>query len=359
MAPSAAPAQAAGHALSRDQGPPLIAEGLICKAVTSESPLPTDERIDLVATYLADDGTRVVLAVENKIHAGESHDQLASYARELLRQYGYERTAICLVFLTPAGRPPTTLDDETAGDSRLHIRVASWARIAKLLWQNPPEEESAEHQLFTQTVARHIDEDLMGETLDRSDARALFEDPECARTLLRICKEQPQLGDMREAWVTRVSAWLSNKERPWGQVATTIYPSSHGREIREIKVQVHAWDAAGIPLCIMVHNDTPHRGPAVRLLVYAPHYERNAAGLQRLAELSEGVIDGSYARAWPGCPWSRVLASDRETSNPKSRQVDHYAYNKETIEQCLAALDKQFGEIETAVHRYLKESAPQ
>lgn len=334
----------------------LTAADLHRTNLAAEAPLPNDQRIDLVARYTSrsTSGGSLVVAVENKIGAGESPDQLDSYARELLRQYPDPSCHIILVFLTPRGRAPETLS--AVPDDRLHPRVFSWERIAALLNTHSPDAVHLDHLSFTRSIQRHIKESLMGETPARMDTQELFDDPDCARTLLRICQAQPLLGDMLDAWVERVREWLASKDPAWRDIVLSVYPTSFSRGIREIKIGVQRWDDSGIPLRFMIHNDeTGHSGPAVRILIYMDHYDNNAPALNRLAELADGAIDPEYGRAWPGFPWQRVLTDDRESPEPESRLVHHYAYNEQTIEQCLENLRDQFSSIEPAIHRFLNQ----
>jgi len=350
----AAPPGWVAGVLTDSEDQPFDGKALTCRSVTTESTLPSNERVDLVAHYTSSDGQRLVLAIENKIHAGESPGQLDAYAKALLRQYRAEDTQIVLVFLTPAGRTPASLGGGGAGDEGFEVRVASWARLASLLEAHPPQEDE-EHRVFAGLIARHLKEKLMGETPERAYTRALFEDPECARTLLQICAEQPVLGDMHDAWVERVRQWLEGWNPAWTDITPAIDPASKFPAIREIKITVQAWDDAGLPVRIMVHNDTPHRGPAVRLVIYNEAYPANAETLKRFATLGAGAVDADYGRAWSGFPWYRVLASDRGSDEPAARQVHHYAYNDETVEKCLACLDEQFREIAPAMRRLLEE----
>ena len=138
LTPEAAPPGWVGRPLTDLDGSAVDKGALAYESVATETALPNNARIDLVAHYGTGEGQRVVLAVENKIHAGESPGQLDVYAEALQCQYDAEDALIVLVFLTPAGRTPSSLSSASVDDERFQVRVASWARLASLLETHPP-----------------------------------------------------------------------------------------------------------------------------------------------------------------------------------------------------------------------------
>ncbi|WP_318432765.1 PDDEXK-like family protein [Photobacterium leiognathi] len=82
------------------------------------------ENIDLIIEYL---NTKLVIAVENKIWAKEQSKQVGRYQEILLTRYPNHKLA--LVYLSPNGRKPTTLNR----DLEVPVYCMSYGQIAKQL----------------------------------------------------------------------------------------------------------------------------------------------------------------------------------------------------------------------------------
>jgi len=158
------PRRFAGPVVNQDELP-LRPEELVLQRISCEAELGQLGRIDVLAEYSVgnDSGAGLVLATENKIHAGEAPDQIGGYSRALNERYADRGSHVILVFLTPNGRPPSSL---RTSESALTVpRLFSWRRIGELLRDNPPHDE--EHVAFARMTTQHIREDLMGDTSDK------------------------------------------------------------------------------------------------------------------------------------------------------------------------------------------------
>ncbi|WP_025167744.1 PDDEXK-like family protein [Pseudomonas taeanensis] len=105
-------------------GPALLQENLAA-AFGADSRISRElESIDLVVEFPA---ARLVIAIENKIWAGEQPQQIERYQETLLNRYPSYHHG--LVFLTPSGRPPETINFE----SQVPVYCMSYGQISSLL----------------------------------------------------------------------------------------------------------------------------------------------------------------------------------------------------------------------------------
>lgn len=105
-------------------GTPLSLSSLISATDQNVRVYRELENIDLVIEYPA---SKVVIAIENKIWAKEQQNQVARYQDILLTRYPNHKLA--LVYLSPNGRKPTTLNNE----STVPVYCMSYGQIAKQL----------------------------------------------------------------------------------------------------------------------------------------------------------------------------------------------------------------------------------
>ncbi|PSV18866.1 PD-(D/E)XK nuclease family protein [Photobacterium kishitanii] len=110
--------------LHRESGEPLSLSTLISSTDQNVRIYRELENIDLVIEY---QDSNLLIAIENKIWAKEQPDQVARYQEILLTRYPKHHLA--LVYLSPNGRKPTTLNR----DSKTPIYCMSYGQIAKQL----------------------------------------------------------------------------------------------------------------------------------------------------------------------------------------------------------------------------------
>lgn len=110
--------------LKLESGTPLSLSNLISATNQNVRVYRELENIDLVIEYPA---SKVVIAIENKIWAKEQQNQVARYQDILLTRYPNHQVA--LVYLSPSGRKPTTLNR----DSNVPVYCMSYGQISKLL----------------------------------------------------------------------------------------------------------------------------------------------------------------------------------------------------------------------------------
>ena len=110
------------------------------------------ENIDLVIEYPA---SKLVIAIENKIWAKEQVNQVARYQEILLTRYPHHRLA--LVYLSPNGRKPTTLNR----DSDVPVYCMSYGEIAKQLELVKSRSNEAAKHFISQFIS-HIEAYMTG-----------------------------------------------------------------------------------------------------------------------------------------------------------------------------------------------------
>ncbi|GAB7228619.1 hypothetical protein VrSk94_23070 [Vibrio rotiferianus] len=110
--------------LHLESGSPLPLSSLISSTDQNVRVYRELENIDLVVEFPA---TKLVIAIENKIWAKEQPNQVARYQEILSTRY--QSHDLALVYLSPNGRKPTTLNR----DSPVPVYCMSYGQVAKQL----------------------------------------------------------------------------------------------------------------------------------------------------------------------------------------------------------------------------------
>jgi len=277
------------------------------------------DRVDVtVVACPAGGGRDVVLGIENKIHAGEQHRQVARYQESMSARFGHARKAI--VFLTPTGRAPTTA---TAGHD-VPVISRSYGHLADVLAAaaNDAVAPSREQRVLAELI-EHIQEDILGNDTIRDQVRALYAaHPDAIRLLAEY---RPGLEDIRGSYLARLRAAHADI-RDW------VYPTRGS--IREIKVRREAWTAARLPFTVMLHAYCVEHDPrpAVRLWVSEPdlqsHRKELAAWAARVSAANrfpDGVaVDPSFPVVTGWDHWHRVLS---EPDHPENAVVGDLSFS--------------------------------
>jgi hypothetical protein len=110
------------------------------------------DNIDLVIEFAS---SRLVLAIENKIWAGEQSRQIERYQETLASRYNGYKAA--MIFLTPDGRAPETINPH----SSIPVYCMSYGRLAYLL--KPLKEQANDAALhFIEQFINHIEVYMAG-----------------------------------------------------------------------------------------------------------------------------------------------------------------------------------------------------
>lgn len=131
---------------------PLHQESLVA-ALGSKSIISRElENIDLVVEFPA---VRLVIAIENKIWAREQPRQIERYQDTLLKRYpGYQHG---LVFLTPSGREPETVNP----NSPVPVYCMSYGQISALLRDSSAKAHPAAATFIHQFIS-HVERYMSG-----------------------------------------------------------------------------------------------------------------------------------------------------------------------------------------------------
>ncbi|MCC4784488.1 PD-(D/E)XK nuclease family protein [Vibrio lentus] len=138
--------------LHLESGSPLPLSVLISSTDQNVRVYRELENIDLVIEYPA---SKLVIAIENKIWANEQSEQVARYQDIILTRYPNHKLA--LVYLSPNGRKPTTLNR----NSRVPVYCMSYGQVASQLeLVKSRGNESAEY--FISQFISHIEAYMTG-----------------------------------------------------------------------------------------------------------------------------------------------------------------------------------------------------
>ncbi len=288
-------------------------------------------RIDIVV-QITSSHHQVVVGIENKIDAGEGHEQLGRYQAAL--EDAFSNQTPILVFLTPTGREPTTADSESqiptvSADYNLILEAVDVA-LRKA-------EPGSGDQHALQVIAKHVREDILGEETEvKSVVRELWRTH--GKALRLAMEHRPRLEDIRSLY----EALLHER---FGDDADTYYWRSKG-ELREIKMGLASWWDAGCPFEFILHVDDEGL-PLVRLLVWHESYDENAVFLRKWARdvsaSNPDLVDEEFTlvRNWGG--WRRVLV---EPDHPASAILDERAFDGATAKAAVEAVVRLYEKLQ-------------
>lgn len=241
---------------------------------------------------------RLVIAIENKIHASDQREQLTRYQQSLCDLFPhYEHRAI--VYLTPEGRDSPTANVDC---QRVPIYYQSYAQIAELLTRSRPLTTPSAGAFLDQFI-RHIERTMT----DSSDIQELcwgvFEQNEDAfehlakhliycrerkyRERFTALKQEVDTGSQFSEWRGEIEALVSSKFKG-------------DNPLFDLDVRLNSWPA-GVWVKLYKHT----------WLGVFPYFldkdgETVALHLQRFCSPSRDVPN------WPGHKFASVRFQDRE-----------------------------------------------
>jgi|GEM_PF-5799073 len=207
--------------------------------------------IDIVLRVESDEGNGAVLAFENKIDAWERDHQISDYQKAIGRLFPTNSAAV--IFLTPLGREPRTSDR----NAPVPAVMLGYDILRDILMEVADETGDGPCEWVLRSLARHIEEEVMGGNSEREMVMQLWRQYPAA--MRAVVAHRPRLKHVR----TQFERHLQEALPPGISMEVTTLPSQGN--IREIKVMVKQWNAAGLPLTFMLVEE--RREPTVRLLV--------------------------------------------------------------------------------------------
>lgn len=293
--------------------------------------------IDVVVEVSGPAG-RAAVGIENKIDAGEQPDQLSRYQATLA--LAYPDHAAAMLFLTPAGRAPTTAE----ASHRVPVVPIGYGWLAEALSgalrATPPGGAGGSMGSARERDARvlrelrdHVKEEILGEGEPgpKELVRELWRDH--GRALGLAVRYRPRLSDFRDAYV----AALENRFPD----ARFDFFRRKG-ELVEVKMNLRSWDRAGFPFTFILHAWEGER-PQVRALVWRDSYRKRAgqlSGWAREANASLGpdaapVFDGAFTPVARWTYWHRVFL---EEDYPASAEVGDQSFDADTTREAVGAV---------------------
>ena len=269
----------------------------------------------------------VIVGIENKIDAGEGHEQLRRYQNVLDRTFPNQ--ASVMIFLTPTGRGPTT----AISDHPVPTVSAGYGLIVQAVEEALRETRpgSRDERVLSE-IATHLREEILGEETEvKTLVRELWK--EHGRALHLALEHRPRLEDIRSLYEALL------RER-FGDDAYTYYWKTGG-ELREIKASLHSWKNAGCPFEFMLF--AADGLPMVRLLIWGHSYNAHAESLREWARevnaSAPAMLDEEFTKLphWPS--WRRVFL---EEALPAEAVLDEQAFDDATARAAVEAVVRFF-----------------
>lgn len=254
---------------------------------------------------------RTVVAIENKVFAGEQTDQVARYQAQLEADYPVEQWYPCLVFLSPFGAAPETANE----NSRVPVVPLDYQLIASLLKDAGQIDGEAESARFAQGLADHITHEILGHHPMEKEIWALWSDPAHARAMAEAVRHCPDLTSVKDAYLDRVRKWASS-ELGVTVAHEAIYPTK-GTPC-ELAFYVQEWLDAGLPVLIKfywfadpAYWEEPDHQPAIRAFIWWKEFETARDALQAVHERCPDVVSANFrpVKNW-GKNYHRFLKED-------------------------------------------------
>lgn len=245
---------------------------------------------------------RTVVAIENKVFAGEQKNQVARYQAQLERDYPSRDWRTCLVFLTPFGVAPETENKE----SPVPIVLLDYRLVASLLRDAVAIDRQTDSTRFVQGLADHITHEILGDHPMEKEIWALWSDPAHARAMAEAVRHCPDLMSVKDLYLERVRKWAAS-ELGLTIVDESLYPTK-GTPC-ELAFYVREWQALGLPVLIKfywhadpAHWEEPDRQAAIRALVWWEDFKAANAAFEAVQARQPEVVSADFA---PVKNWNR------------------------------------------------------
>ena len=265
-------------------------------------------RIDLVAQLQR---LKFAVAIEVKVKAPEGNNQISKYQTVLARRFPNYKKIV--VFLTPKGEPPSTACER----DDVRVLSMSWSNIADIINVCPG--SGNEHDFRVQ-ISKHIYRNLMNDKEERRIIIDLLKEGDNKNTVRKIVDNYPHLGDEEylNAYKCIVAELLFTDK---SNLVLETY--TYRGIVRELKIKVVFWTAAGLPFVLMLYN---YENSAIRVLIHNNDYQENQEDLIEFSQQSGDVI-GDYQQLTHWTCWRSVFASEGNNA-----EVDETLINAEIYE---------------------------
>jgi len=251
---------------------------------------------------------RAVVAIENKVFAGEQAEQVARYQAQLEHDYPPDVWCRCLVFLTPYGVAPNTRSRERM----VPVISLDYRFIADLLdtaSTSNPETESAR---FAGGLAEHIRHEILGDHPMQKDIWALWSDPAHARAMAEAVRHAPDLMSVKDDYLEHVRRWAENT---CGLTLTdvSLYPTKGIP--KELAFTFMQWKNAGLPVLIKFYWysntafwEDPGYQPTIRALIWWEDFSNKKDNFETLRSRYPQRVSQTFEpiKNW-GRHWHRFL----------------------------------------------------
>lgn len=269
-------------------------------------------RVDVVIDIASPSGGLVV-GIENKINAGEQTDQLARYQASLAT--GFAGRPVLLVFLTPTGRRPQTVNI----DANVPTVDLGYARLNAVLEASLKEVPSGSRvQRVLSEIIDHVREDILGQDDQSVQAKVRELWREHPKALSLATRNRPRLAGIEGAFRQHIVPKL-------GADATFLTYPGRG-DLREIKLSLRGWHERGLPFTFMLYAQD-FGPPAVRVLVGDSEFQRDQEKLKAWAKRAEAQglpVDATFPTLKDWGHWHRVLS---EADYPPDSFLESWAFD--------------------------------
>ena len=260
--------------------------------------------IDLLIE-LTDETT--VLAIENKVYAGEQPDQVARYQAMLTREY--PRWTRGIAFLTPSAANPQTHDPE----SDVPVVKISYRSVAEI-FENNSAGASTGAAAFASAVASNIRQRILEEHPMKDKIYALWADREFSDALSEIVYHAPRLSTYKDEFSKRIVEWAES-QHGLNVSSEELYPKRG--EPYELALRFRQWDQLGLPVTLKFYwyqntanwND-PGCQPAIRAFIWWKDFNANQESFQNLAACGHDRVSENFAPIKSWTNWRRFFAED-------------------------------------------------
>ncbi len=271
-------------------------------------------RLDITVEICSPAGNAVI-GIENKIDAGEGHQQLARYQASL--DIGYPHHTALIAFLAPTKRCPSTLD----AASRVPCVPLDYSAVVEAIHASLAQAEpGSTDAVVLRELASHLVEEILEDREVRAVAHQLWKAH--GRALELAFEHRPRLSDVVDAY----EGYL--REHFDDELNFTYYPSSRG-EVREIMLVLPAWDDAELPFTFdfRVYEGMPY----LRLLLWHECYDESVSDwARRVNPALGGCLDEALTPVKGWSAWRRVF---KEVDHPPETMLEACWFNDDTARE--------------------------
>lgn len=200
---------------------------------------------------------RQIIAIENKINADESNDQISTYQNKLKSKF--KKLDRMILFLTPSGKDSSTADDEHS-TSCINI---GYKLIIELIENVQKElDKDSNYNRFLDLFKKHLEENIMTNKDLKEEINRLWGNPETRSKLNKIINERPDLTEMSDYYISLIKKHMNKyNDSPY----VSFYPQ---KTPREVKIRSKKLLDNEIGIVIMLYdNYTKNIYPKLRVMI--------------------------------------------------------------------------------------------